>query len=66
VHDLRVPRKHIPANAATGPESVSQLLEPAISGIQKRKRRCQLAATHGPAQPTRTLQQSTLQAICRA
>ena len=50
-------------SAATGPESVSQLLEPAISGI--RKRRCQLAATHGPAQPTRSLQHSTLQAICR-
>jgi len=65
VYDLRVPRKHVLASAATGPESVSQLCEPAISGIQKRKRRCQLAATHGPAQPTRTLHHSTLQVICR-
>ena len=33
MYDLRVPRKHILASAATGPESVSQLCEPAISGI---------------------------------
>ena len=33
MYDLGVPRKHILASAATGPESVSQLLEPAISGI---------------------------------
>jgi len=39
-------------SAATGPESVSQLLEPAISGIQKRKRRCQLAATYLAARVT--------------
>jgi len=41
------------SSAATGPESVSQLLEPAISGNQKRKRRCQPAATYLAARLTR-------------